>query len=338
MKSWILMVILVLGLMTMTGCSDSEENIEEDLLVIYSPHPLDFIDPIITEFENETGIAVQIISAGTGELLSRIESEAIDPKGDVLWGGSLSSLAPKEYLFESFHSANEEAALYKNTNGMITRFSLMPSVIMVNTNLIGSIEIQGYQDLLNPDLKGRIAFADPAKSSSSYEQLINQLWAFQGEDFNKGWAYVDALLNQMEGKLVDSSRDVYTGVVEGEYFVGLTFEEAAAQYIQQGAPVAIIYPEEGTVVRPDGVAVIKDAKNMAYAKRFINFVTSYEIQHLITTELNRRSIRNDIEGGSVLAPLKTIVVLEDDPLWATNNKDELLATFRKYLNQIESSE
>lgn len=334
MKGWYLLILCMI-MALLSGCERTEDNIEEEMLIIYSPHPLEFIDPIITEFENETGIQVRIVSAGTGELLSRIENEANDPKGDVLWGGSLSTLTPNRTLFEPFQSANEPAAIYKNEDGYITRFSLMPSVIMVNTNLIGDIEVKGYMDLLNPALKDRIAFADPAKSSSSYEQLVNQLWAFKGDELEEGWAYVDQLLNHMSGSLEHNSRDVYTGVVEGEFFVGLTFEEAAALYMKQGAPVKVIYPEEGTIVRPDGVAVIKDAANMAYAKRFINFVTSYEIQTLITTELNRRSVRDDVAYLGGLPSLTSIRVLEDDMLWSITSKDEILTTFKEHHEQIE---
>ena len=51
----------------------------------------------------------------------------------------------------------------KNTEGNLTRFDTIPSVIMVNTDLIGDIRMEGYEDLLNPELKGKIAFADPAR-------------------------------------------------------------------------------------------------------------------------------------------------------------------------------
>ncbi len=45
-------------------------------------------------------------------------------------------------------------------DGNLTRFSSIPSVIMVNTDLIGNVKVNGYADLLNPALKGKIAFAD----------------------------------------------------------------------------------------------------------------------------------------------------------------------------------
>ena len=92
--------------------------------------------------------------------------------------------------------SNEDAFYdeYKNTEGNLTRFDTIPSVIMVNTDLIGDIKIEGYEDLLNPELKGKIAFADPAASSSSFEHLVNMLYAMGGGNPDNGWDYVKQFL------------------------------------------------------------------------------------------------------------------------------------------------
>ena len=77
-------------------------------LVIYCPHPLEFINPLVSEFESQTGVKVEVVAAGTGELLKRVESEVGNPLGDIFWGGSLSTMQPKMDLFESYHSINED--------------------------------------------------------------------------------------------------------------------------------------------------------------------------------------------------------------------------------------
>jgi iron(III) transport system substrate-binding protein len=315
----------------LVGCNEKLSE-EPDYLTIYSPHPLEFIDPIIGEFENETGIEVEVVTAGTGELLARIESEKDQPIGDVLWGGSISSLESKKELFASYYSVNEPEAIYKNVDGFITRFTTVPSVIMVNTNLIGDIKVLGYEDLLNPRLKGRIAYADPSKSSSSYEQLLNQLQAMGGDNVEKGWRYVGQLIQNLDGQLLESSSMVYTGVVQGKYTIGLTFEEAAAIYVEQGAPVEIIYPIEGTIVRPDGVCLINGSDQLDYGKQFIDFVTSYEIQVLISTELNRRSNRLDVEPTNGLKPYEDIRIIEDDQEWSSKHRDAILIRYESIFN------
>lgn len=44
---------------------------------------------------------------------------------------------------------------FKNREGNMSRFTDIPSVIMVNTNLIGDVKVEGYEDLLQPELKGQ---------------------------------------------------------------------------------------------------------------------------------------------------------------------------------------
>ena len=335
-------IALMLSVMTMTtfvgcgGTSGSAESAKKEAskeLVVYSPHPVDFIDPIVKEYETKTGIKVDVVTAGAGELLKRIESEGSNPLGDVMWGGSLSTMQPKSDLFENYKSENEKDIIkdYQNSDGKFTRFSVIPSVIMVNTNLIGNIKVEGFEDLLNPELKGKIANADPTKSSSSFEHLINQLYAMGNGKPDAGWDYVTKLAKNLDGKLLSGSSAVYKGVADGEYTIGLTFEEAAAKYVKDGAPVKIVYPKEGTIAKPDTVSIIKGAKNMDNAKDFINFVTSKDAQTLVTTQLNRRSVRIDIKGADGLEEFDKLKLITDDEIWVNTNKQNMLDKYKEII-------
>ncbi|MDF2612975.1 MAG: extracellular solute-binding protein [Clostridia bacterium] len=308
-----------------TGCGGKEN------LVVYCPHPLEFINPLISEFETQTGISVEVVAAGTGELLKRVESEQGNPLGDVFWGGSLSTMEPKKDLFENYQSPNEEYVFdnMKNTEGSLTRFTNIPSVIMVNKNLIGDIKIEGYEDLLNPALKGKIAYCDPSKSSSSFEHLINMLYAMGNGDPEKGWEYVENLCKNLDGKLLDGSSAVYKGIAHGEYTVGLTFEEGGAKYVADGAPVKLVYMKEGVISKPDGVYIIKEAKNMEKAKKFIDFITGKDAQTIIIEKLNRRSVRKDIAPPNGLKKLEEINLIQDDQEVVIAKKQEWLDKFKE---------
>lgn len=321
-------IIVSMFLFSCSSQSDAKPS-KTSSLVVFSPHPLELIDPIISEFEADFDVQVNIVFAGTGELLAKIEDEQNEPTGDVMWGGSITTLESNASLFHAYQASNEDEiyAEHKNTSGQVTRFSIIPSVIMINNNLVGDIVIDGYQDLLNPRLKGKIAVADPSKSSSSFEHVINQLYAMGEGNPDTAWKYMEAFIDQLEGKLLSGSPEVYRGVANGQYSVGLTFEEAAAKYVRDGAPVSIVYPKEGTVVKADGVAIIKNAKNLENAKDFVNFVTSFEIQTLISTELNRRSVRMDIGVAEGLKEIEDIYVIQDDPAWIAKNRANLLERY-----------
>ena len=95
----IISILIVLSLCL--GCS-SEKSESSNALVIYCPHPLDFINPLVDDFKAKNpDINVDVIAAGTGELLKRVESEKDNPLGDILWGGSLNTIRLKIDLFEN---------------------------------------------------------------------------------------------------------------------------------------------------------------------------------------------------------------------------------------------
>ncbi|MEI0579603.1 ABC transporter substrate-binding protein [Brachyspira pilosicoli] len=335
-------IILTMLITLFYSCSNSNESNKANAssgnaLVIYCPHPLEFINPLVDDFKAKNpGINVDIIAAGVGELLKRVESEKDNPLGDILWGGSLNTVKPKVDLFENYTSTNEGsiADAYKNKEGAITRFTAIPSVIMVNTNLAGNIKIEGYEDLLNPALKGKIAFADPSASSSSFEHLVNMLYAMGKGDPEKGWDYVSKLCANLDGKLLSGSSAVYKGVADGEYTVGLTFEEGGANYVSAGSPVKLVYMKEGVIIKPDGIYIIKNAKNLENAKKFVDYATSYDAQKTINDKLNRRSVRNDLPPSAILQPTETINVIEDDETVTENNKQNWLNKFKDIFTSI----
>ena len=307
----LLIAALICGLFT--ACSDNvSTSTSVDVLTIYTPHPLDFFSPLVGEFEQRYGIKVNVVTAGTGELLAQIEEQKSKPTADIIWGGSLPIMLPHVDKFENYQSINEKyfADEFKNKEGCLTRFSIVPSVLMINKRLIGEIRVRGYADLLNTDLRGRIACANPAKSSSALSHLATMLYAMGEGKPDGGWNFVGKLCDNLNGKLLDSSADVYDGVANGKYAVGLTFEEAALDYMAKGYPVDIVYMKEGTLLMPDTIAIIKDAPHIANARKFIDYLSSKDIQALITAMYNRRSVRTDVVSKPELISLNLISKLE----------------------------
>lgn len=334
-----LVCMFIFACIALTGCGGDQKKEAgaetaaadgDNKLIIYCPHPLTFINPLVSEFEKESGIKVEVVAAGTGELIKRVESEKANPLGDIFWGGSLNTMKPKADLFENYTSKNEDhiQEAFKNKEGPLTRFTDIPSVIMVNTNLIGDIKVEGYEDLLNPALKGKIAHCDPSKSSSSYEHLINMLYAMGNGDPEKGWDYVEKFCANLDGKLLSGSSAVYKGVADGEYVVGLTFEEGGAKYVADGAPVKLVYMKEGVISKPDGIYIIKNAKHMENAKKFIDFITGKEAQTLIVEKLNRRSVRDDVPPPNGLLEKDKINIIQDDENTVVQNKKQWLDKFK----------
>jgi iron(III) transport system substrate-binding protein len=332
---------------TLVGCSTSASPAEETsaakdkstgALVIYTPNAQNMINAIIPVFEKESGIKVQLVTAGTGELYQRIQSEAGNPGGDVLFGGSEAQAVQSKQLWDKYVSTNNKdmIAAGQNVDGVITPYVADGSNLLVNTEKIGDIKITGYQSLLNPKLKGRIAFGDPSQSSSAFAQLTNMLKATGGNyTSTKGWDYVKSLINNLGGKVIPSSAEVVKDVADGEYPVGLTYEDPSATYVSAGSPVKIVYPKEGAVYLPSGTEIIKGAKNMKSAKEFIDFITSKKAQDIFGSELTNRPLRKDAKLGSYMTPLSDIHVIQEDTNYVAAHKADIVTKYQQLFAQAQ---
>lgn len=274
--------------------------------------------------------AAGLAGCGGGGSSEAPKADGGQTQADILWSGTIGTVKNQSEYFADYTCVNEDAFYdeYKNVEGNLTRFDTVPSVIMVNTELIGDIEINGYEDLLNPELKGKIAFADPAASSSSFEHLVNMLYAMGEGNPENGWEYVRQFCQQLDGKLLGGSSAVYKGVADGEYTVGLTFEQGSAQYVGAGAPVKTIYMEEGVIFRGDGAYIIKGCPNEKNAQIFLDWLTSQEVQEYMNNTQYRRTIRKDVPSGDVMVSMEDIHVIEDDETDTAEHKAEWLEQFK----------
>ena len=186
----ILLCITLAGIAYLFYALRPQKTSSPDKLVVVSPHPVAFAKPLIHEFEVATGIEVEVIHCGTSEALRRVTYENT---ADVMWGGSVSAVG-SEAEFYNYRTEAYDALCpqWQDMGDGINCFSDVPSILMVNTDIIGTTTVTGYEDLLQPELKGRIAFANPGSSSSSFEQLTNMLYAMGGGNPEDGWDYVEA--------------------------------------------------------------------------------------------------------------------------------------------------
>lgn len=338
MKKFSKVITVLLVLLLAAGCGS--KGGDSDSLVVYTTNSEGIINAVIPLFEEKTGVKVELIQAGTGELFKRIESEAGNPYGDVLFGGSYTQYLGNKDLFQEYVSTENDNIIdaYKNKDGYQTFTVLDGSVLVKNKELTKDIKIDSYEDLLQPELKGKIATADPANSSSAFAQLTNILVSMGDGDYqsDKAWDYVGKLIQQWDGKIQSSSSGVYKSVADGEMHVGLAYEDPVAKLIQDGAEnIEIVYPKEGAVFLPAGSAIIKDAKNVENAQKFIDFLLSQEVQDIFGSELTNRPVRKDAKVGSHLDPFDQIPLKYEDMEYVFDHKAEIVERYTKLFAELQ---
>jgi len=338
----ILNLVLALSLLLVVACGKNDGKndkipAQSNEVTVYSPLFPDAINSVVDGFTNKTGIKVNLVVAGTGELLKRIQAESENPLGDVIFGGGAESLNSYKEYFAPYKSINHNNIdpLFRDSEDKWFGFAVLPMVMIYNTDLVTKEEAPtSWNDLIDPKWSGKIAMASPVKSGSSYTITATLLTAF-GKDSEAGFDFVKKFIANLDGKILGGSSAVPKGVVDKEYSIGLTLESSAVKYKNAGGHIEIVYPSEGTSVVADGAALIKGSENQENAKLFLDYVGSKEVQEILATKFNIRGVRTDVALPKGLGPISDIKLLDYDFDWASNSKKDIL---KRWKNMVSGKE
>jgi iron(III) transport system substrate-binding protein len=252
-------------------------------------------------------LEVSVIPAGTNEVVQRIRSERRHPLGDVVWGIGAEGPSALPDLFQP--CATREAGAIDPRWAAVAKGqpwqpnNVVPMVLIYNTKMVPASQApRGWRDLAKPRWKGLLAYAAPDTSGSAYTQLATMVAIFGDND--AGWKTIETIMRH--AKILPGSGKVPKGVSDGEYAVGLTYENLAGLYVGGGAPVKIVYPVEGTAVFPDANALIRGAPHPEAGKRFLDFLQSKPVQELLARKLYLRPARKDVAGPTSLPPIDQV--------------------------------
>jgi len=292
----------------------------EGQVVVYTAAQSTIVQAIGPMFEKKTGIKVQFVEAGTGEVIKRAQAEKDNPLGDAFWALAAEPLAANADLLEAYTVADDAMInpIYKKgmADGRVIPNNVTPMVIVYNKKLVSDAEApKTWKALADPKWKDKIAYAAADKSGSSYTILATLLTVYG--DGDAGWKLVEDIMKN--AKILPSSSRVPKGVADGEYHAGLTYEDAAMRQVAGGAPVGVIYPQDGTSVPPDGNALIKGAKHPKAARMFLDYAVSKEVMELLAEKFSLRSARTDVAPPKGFVALSEIKAVPYDMEWAGKN-------------------
>ncbi len=293
---------------------------------VYSAHEASIIEAMVPPFEKATGITVDVVKAGGGDLLNRVRAEAGAPRADVIWSVGPDLLAASPNLLEAYRPAGYDQVLDPKfgVTGNWLPYTGTVMVIAVNTAKVKPADYpKTWSDLADPKWHGLVSSARSDSSSSAFSQYLTILTCYGDKGLD---IYKRIFANFV---LSDSSGAVPRYVNDGEASVGLTLEDNALQYVKGGGHMAIVYPADGTLVNADGVALVKNAPHPAEARRFIDYLMSKPAQEILVQTIGRRSIRTDVAPNPAALPLSQIKAVPYDTEDAAKQRAAMLAQWRK---------
>lgn len=294
--------VLVVSLWLLTHNSASVDS--QSQLVVYCAHDATYAEQVIRQFEQQTGIAVEVrfdeeASKSLG-LTNLLIAEQDNPRCDVFWNNqTLGTIRLKQAgILQPYrsHAADRIPNQYKDGAGYWTGFAGRLRVYLVNTDRLAATEDAVDQVLQHGSLK-RVAIAQPlfGTTLSHYSVLL----ADWGEERLKAW---HADIHERGIREVRGNSMTKDLVAEGVCDIGFTDTDDAFVAIDAGKPVAMLpvrLQNGRTICMPNSVAIIKDCSHLDNAQAFVDFLLSAEVEVLLANSTARQIPLGTVEQTQV---------------------------------------
>jgi iron(III) transport system substrate-binding protein len=297
---------------------------KEGKVAFYTAMDLAFAQRLGKTFEEKFGIAVHVERSGAERIFTRIGQEyaanihavdvvnTADAAHCIEWKRN-GWLAP--YLPEDV--AKHFDKRYYDADGLHATTRILVSPIAYNTNLVKAEEApKSFADLLDPKWAGKLVKGHPAYSGT----IMNATFQIARD---LGWDYFEKLARQRVMQ-VQSATDTPKKISLGERAVmvdGAGY--LVIRYKEEGQPLEIVYPQEGTPLAVSPSAVFKAAPNPSAARLFQNWMHAREGQQLVIDLARQYSAHAQAEEKPGVRPLKDIKLMNEDPEGVEKGAEEI---------------
>lgn len=223
-----------------------------------------------------------ILISGTNTFYSQIQPPKVaDPLDPVLILPEI--LDKKNWYGGDLHWVNPERT-------GINLFAYPSAPVAINTGLVKPEEIKSYFDILSPKWKGKILMNDPTISGVGLKSF--SVVAFNTLNLD----YFRQLVKQ-EPVIIRDQRLQANWLAQGKYSI-LIFPSPSnmIEFLQAGAPLTYLSPQEGTHLSRDGgvLAMVNKAPHPNAARVLINWSLSKEGLSHISRIQDLQTARIDI--------------------------------------------
>ena len=213
----------------------------------------------------------------------------------------------------------DAVAVDKDTEDyMYTGVRISNVVIGYNTDLVKPEDApKTFRELTDPKWKDQVVIVDPTQSGTA----LNSTYALSQK---YGWEYFEQLRDN--GAVIGGGNSsTETKLVTGEFAVAIILEENLLKVKDRGEPVEIVYPEDGVIIIPSPIGILKTTQNPEAAKAVVDWWLSPEGQRAIVTGW-MHSVRTDVESPKGAKPLAefapTAMELDWHDLRAAHRRDQ----------------
>ena len=233
-------------------------------------------------------IKIEILNKSTVAGIAFVRETAAGQRPDVFWASAPDAfeVLKRDNLLVTAPDVDNKAIPAKIGNypindpqGFYKGQALAGYGIMYNTRYLKANKLappKDWDDLLKREWFGHVAMTAPSRSGTMHLTVETIL---QGEGWDAGWGKVLEMAGN-SAQITERSFGVPDGINNGQFGAGpvIDFFGLAGKY--SGFPVEFVYPALTAIV-PANIALVAGGKNIAEAKKFVQFTLSQSGQELL---------------------------------------------------------
>jgi iron(III) transport system substrate-binding protein len=320
---WLVIVAFGISVLMITAPVQADKALK-----IYTNADINEMEQWIPVAEKAIGMKIEWSPRmSSGELWSRVQAEAPNFQADMIWGFANADalIGTQKGWFIPYKSPAwaDIAAKYKDPESHWYGYNYWFSAAAVNTKLIKEKNLpkpKSWMDLGNPIYKGELVMPNPGTSGTAFVS-VSAIMQIYGE--KKGWEILEKIHKNV-AQYTKSGSAPSQLVAQGEYAVGVSWDQAIWGRAQKGFPIEGIVPSEGTAYDLDSIAILKGCKNLEGAKKLIDWLGSKEGMTLIG-KFRSKVTRPGIPGRVSLQPN----LIKNDAVWSAENKKRIMSEWKK---------
>jgi len=298
----------------------------EEVLKLYTHNDINEMEEWVPVAEKAIGMKIEWSRLSSNELWSRIQAEAPNFHADMIWGflNSDAQVGTMKGYFMPYMSPAwaDIPDKFKDPDGNWYGYNYWFSLAVVNKDLLKAKKLpmpKSWVDLTDPVYKGEIVMPNPGTSGTAFI-FVSAIMQIFGEE--KGWDIMEKL-DKNAGQYTSSGSKPAQLVAQGEYAIGLSWDQAVYGRIDKGFPIEALIPKEGTAFDLEALAILKNAKNVEGAKKLIDWLGSPEGQTYIGSHRSKVT-RPGVSGKVKIDPN----LINYDALWAGENKKRIMKEWK----------
>ena len=292
----------------------------------YTSTPVAAAQYIATQFERQTGIKVELLRTGGGEVIRRFQQEAAAGRfaADVITMSDMSAAndLARRGRFVPFKPVGFDKVIpdAKDPAGNFIAQRLTMVGILVRSDKVAAADRPAtWSDLADPKYKGMMVMADPSFTAI---QLVVVATLSQ----KLGWPFYEAL-RKNDIMVVQSHEQIYDTVKRGERLIAAESSDPRIYTGGQAPPNLVsIIPRNGAIEVPSPTAIVKGSPHPNAARLFAQFNLTPEIQNKFTEE-GHHSPRVDVAPPPGLPGLDELTLYPADYDYIEKNTKQIKAKF-----------